>query len=533
MGRTFIRQDLQIQSSQTYNATLPPGAALQSNAGTIEDDLNAVRSQLNRFLDATLGGSWTDDVFTTPDGKKRSIKQLNVGLAGIETKPWLSRVQVLAPITVPAGQNYVLLSAAGNQTPVIPLAYGASTSGALVAKSANSGAPFAGHELTAVAGTVATSPKNLVRVRYATGGQVIESNDLDIMGLLQVESTAVDGETINDTAGGNRAKISFVRINYGSGSLEAVPAADIAGKTLQYVYIQRQTLGTLPEQATLGDGTFTDNIGDLDVTLTRATANQAGPVVVPTNLSWQVATGSSFKVQDAGGLRDILALGAASGANSATLSPDSLLINTTTPPVSKQGVTVGQAAQAINVGVTAGRVDSAGPLTVAATGTGALSLTGGSTLSLKDGFQAGSTWTTTSIPLSASTAEWSAYKTAVGEKSLLGGIVAASVKGNRSKVYAVVTAASIPAGANVTGVGAGSNLDAPLFNYSGLNFLGLNLYVNGQLLRPGANASSGMDYWPGVSATNGDVQFAFELRGANAQPDVITMEVFSSPLYPA
>jgi hypothetical protein len=76
---------------------------MESSATNIQDDLNAVRSQLNRILDASMtGGKWYDDVFTPVGGTKRGIKQVNVDLKDIEDKRLLFRTQVLTDITVPA-----------------------------------------------------------------------------------------------------------------------------------------------------------------------------------------------------------------------------------------------------------------------------------------------------------------------------------------------------------------------------------------------------------------------------------------------
>ena len=530
MPRTFIRQDLQIQPSQTYNAAMVPGATLQSSAQSIEDDLNGLRSQMNRALDTTLGGNWYDDIYSTANGKKRSLKQLNTSLDTIESKLILARVQNGANISVPAGQNYVVLSFATSQTPNANLAFGASTLGAVVAQSTTSAALFSANELTLSAGATAISPKNLVRIRNSVGGQALRSTDLDIYGLIQVESTAVDGAAFNDTSAGSRAKISFVTINYSTMTLQACPAADIGGKSFNYLYVLRQSLSAMPEQAFVADGSFADNIGDLDVTLTRGTANQTGPVVVPQNIFWQIATGSSVKYQDASGAHDMVVYTPAAGNNQIILSPDSLNINTTNVPVSRKGLTVSQASQSINLGVTLGQIDTAGPLNLLATGSNPVSVAAGTSLNVKDGNQAGSTWASSGINLTAAAADWNTYKTNFGEVALLAGINAASAHGNHSKRFATVTAASIPAGTNCTGAGAGANLDQQLFDYSSVvsNFASqINIYVNGQLMRGGANAAAGQDCYPGTSASNGDLQFSFALKGTVGHADVVCMEVFA------
>ena len=58
MPRTFIRPVTQIRQSDDYDDTLASGSALESNADTIEYDLNAIRSQLRQIID--INGNWYD-----------------------------------------------------------------------------------------------------------------------------------------------------------------------------------------------------------------------------------------------------------------------------------------------------------------------------------------------------------------------------------------------------------------------------------------------------------------------------------------
>ena len=64
--------------------------------------------------------------------------------------------------------------------------------------------------------------------------------------------------------------------------------------------------------------------------------------------------------------------------------------------------------------------------------------------------------------------------------------------------------ANVSANADVGGVGGGANLDAQLPDMSGGTFLtDYDVFVNGQLQRPGADASANNDYYPGTSLANG------------------------------
>jgi hypothetical protein len=80
----LIRQATQLRKSDTYIDNLTAGTALESGSTSIESDLNALRSQVNRLLDASgTTGKWYEDV-TTVNSKKRSVKQLNTDLNTIE-----------------------------------------------------------------------------------------------------------------------------------------------------------------------------------------------------------------------------------------------------------------------------------------------------------------------------------------------------------------------------------------------------------------------------------------------------------------
>jgi hypothetical protein len=530
MSRTFLRQDVQISPSVLYNATLSPGVALQTGAVSLQDDLNALRTQVNRLLAADFSSSWTSDIATV-NGKKRGVNQLNSSLDGIESKPLLFPVQSGATLAVPAGQNFMLLSVAGSQAPTQSMAIGPTSSGAVVAQSASTGSAFAANELTAQVGTNALAPKNLCRLHDSITGQVLNSADADIYGLIQVEAGAADGAAFSDTAG-SRVKLSFVKINYASMSLVTVPAADIGGKSLNFTYRLRTTFATLPEDFDLTSSTFSDQVADLDVTLSRAAANQMGSINVPSSLLWQVSTGQTFKVQDAGGAHDIFSVVPTAGSNALSITPDTLSIATTNVPTSTKGWSVATGSQQVNVGVTTGQIDSAG-LSLSSTGPNTLKVASGQAINLKDTYQTGSGWVGSGINLSASSADWTLYRTTFGEVSLLAGINAAATHGNHGKKYGVVIPATIAAGTNVSGGGASPNLDSALFDYSQIDFLtDLNVFYNGVLMRPGANASANFDYYPGTVATNGDLIFNFTLRGGATNADVISQEVFGSPSAP-
>jgi hypothetical protein len=519
----------QITASVAYNANGAAGITLQSSAIVIEDDLNALRSQVSRLFDATMGGNWYDDV-SVVNGKKRSVKQLNTGLDTLETKTLLARVSSAASVAVPSGQNYVILSAASAQAPSGNIAIALGSLGAVAAQSTFNAAAFGANELTAIAGNIPQQPRNLVVIRDAVTEQVIESGGFDVFALLQVESTATDGASFNDASGGNRGKLSFVVMNPTTGSLTAAAAADIAGHTIQYSYVMRSTLALMPEQNFLGSGVFTDSIADTNITLTRAVANQAGsPVPVATDVLWRVANGNNFKVQNQSGSSDLFGISPTGSGNAAYINTDSFAISTTTAVTSVKGVSVATGGQPINVGVATGVINTTGSLTVQTLGSSPLALNSSAALTLTDGFESAGGWSATSIPLASSAADWSLYKSLYGETSLLAGIAQAGQRSSHKLAYGVITAVVVPAGTNITGAGSAANLDAQLLNYAAnANYTSsVKVFVNGVLMRPGASPTdTSKDWYPGTSPATGDIKLTFPMRIG----DTLVTEVFSNPL---
>jgi hypothetical protein len=80
-----------------------------------------------------------------------------------------------------------------------------------------------------------------------------------------------------------------------------------------------------------------------------------------------------------------------------------------------------------------------------------------------------------------------------------------------AKGYAKVNVASIAADTDVGGVGGGANLDAQLPDMNVGTFLQHDVFVNGLLKRPGADAAANFDYYPGTSLANGQLKFEFTL----------------------
>ena len=419
-----------------------------------------------------------------------------------------------------AGDVRVLVQASA-ETPTEAAAVNAGTAnGAVVSTLATDVGRFS---LTLVSGPNAISPKNVVIVRDANNGQPIQnSNGKDIYGLLQTETGVVDGDTFNDT--NHQAQISFVAENIGGNALEHVDASYIGGKTINYSYVRRINLDAIPETAFLS-GVFIDqSAAASDVTLNNAIDNQVGPATqTDRNIDWRITDTFYTAFEDSTGARNLLKIFPNGAGDAVTVDADTITFtNPTNATTFTNGVGFDTSGTTIQVGVTAGQIDSAGALTVATAAVGDLRLNSAGEIFLDDLNQTGSTWAQTNgIKLSDTTAEWDDFETAFGEVSLLRAIYMAR-SGTRTKGVAVVTTA-ISANTNATG---GSNLDATLPTYTGATFVTkVDVYLNGVLLRNGANSGANHDVYPGDAPATGDLKFEFNLK-AGAKPDVLTSIVY-------
>jgi hypothetical protein len=513
VGRNFIRQDTQARQSDLYDDTLAAGSTLESAPINLEDDLNAIRSQAKRFIWADSAGNWYDDV-PTVNGKKRAILGLNTGLDALEEKMTPCPTQVLTDIAIGAGVNFKILVVASSQAPSVVGSSNATTEGAIVALSAFSDDPdFGQHELVEVPGPNAILPQNLVTVRDATTGQILQSAGRDIYALLQAESTFTDGNAFNDVATEDRVKLSFVRLNAGLDDLEACPVADIENKTINYQYVRRVKFSNADLNCMLGRGIFLDQAGLVDVTLDRAIDNQSGPATQAQNIEVRISDGFDWAFQDPSGAADILRIAAAGGGDSVAMNVTDLDVNNTNTADFSNGAAFDTSGTAINVGATAGQIDSAGALSILTAAGGILRLDAAGELRFDDGYRASSTWVQDHIPLADTAAEWTAFKASFGEVSLMNAITQAY----SSSVFQIGNArvtTNVNADVNVTGAGGTPNIDVQLPDYSGASsFVNqVRVYVNGIRNRPGADASANHDVYPGTTPANGDLKFEYKLK---------------------
>lgn len=363
---------------------------------------------------------------------------------------------------------------------------------------------FGAHSLAEVGGSTAISPKNFVEIVDGATRDEILSGGRVVYALFQSES-ATDGSTLSATTP-DRAQLSFVRINSAGDDLEAVPAADIAGKTINYASVERKALEDLNEQDFLR-GAIIDAPASTTVTRQVGYDNQGTtPVDLTSNATLDLeGAGLVWSIRDnlEASLFSITE-GSAGGTSEVQLG---LAVDTFNVDAAvndfRYGLQAATAGQPIHVGVTAGVIES--------TSTNDLRILGAAELYLDDSHQAGSTWAQTNgIKLSATTAEWDAFEVKYGEVSLLNAITQGDER--NPKVYANVTLQT-NANTDVGGVSGGTNLDAQLPNMSAGSFLSdYDVFLNGNLLRPGADAAANNDYYPGTSLPNGQLMFEFKVK---------------------
>ena len=173
-----------------------------------------------------------------------------------------------------------------------------------------------------------------------------------------------------------------------------------------------------------------------------------------------------------------------------------------------EGIRTDTAGTRIDVGVNAGVIET--------TGANDLRVFGAAELLLDDGNQTGSTWAqTTGIKLSDTTAEWDLFETNFGEVSLLNAINQAKNTSARSpKVYSNVT---VTTNADLDVSLADGNLDTALPAMNAGSYLtDYDVFLNGNLLRPGANAAANNDYYPGTAITApAQIRFEFKVKAGD------------------
>ena len=520
MARTFVRQATQIRKSDTYDDTIvPTEAAYETNPVSIEDDLNSVRSQIQNMINRNGSsfptGNWWGDLSVPgafENGKKRGINELNTNLHDLERKRVLVSSANLTDVTIGSGNNYVILASGALPTNTVAAIGSTTQTGSIGAYNSS----FGSHSLVEVTGSTAIAPKNLCEIVSGSSRDQIFSDNRVVYALFQTESNTV-GSTLGVTTP-NRAQLSFVRINATGDDLEAVPFADIEGRVINYASVERKALYDLNEQDFLR-GAILDNAGSSTQTRQIGYDNQgATPVELTSNATLDLGTGLIWAVRDLANAQLFgITEGSAGGTSAVTIAAatDTFTSNAVDNNF-YNGTSVDTNGTQIDIGITGGTIET--------TGTDALHLVaGGATLSFDDSNRAGSSFSA-AIALSATTTEWDNFETNFGEVSLINAINQAYNADRRSKVYSVVNT-SIPADTNVSL--SDGNVDVSLGNLSlGTFTSSYDVYLNGELLRPGANASANNDYYPGTDLSVGQLKFEFPLKSG----DTITVVSYSTKI---
>ena len=644
MGRTFIRQETQIRSSDAYDDSIAPTlAAYETNPTHIEEDLNNLRSQVQNILNRNGAsfptGDWFSDMVapsTFEGGIKRGVDKLNQELHDLERKrvlvasdQYIAEIAVgvqatgvltatgnfadtetvttgsktyqfqtsltnvdgnvligasasdsldnlIVAINLGAGAGTLYATAttantfvtalagagdtmdltaidggtAGNSIATTETSANASFGGATLSGGADSNykvlstselpnnliaavgvvatrgtvsafhaGTFGTHSLDEVAGVSAIRPANLCNVVDAVTHDPILSGSRVIYALFQVE-TNTDGQTLSG-ATPNRAQLSFVRLNSAGTDLEAVPVGDLLAREIHYSVPERKALEDLNEQDFLR-GATTD-IAEAGASTRQSVYNAQGTTVVEvtTNSTLDINSGGAFwKIRDLADA-DLFTIteGSGGGTSVVQLGTD---VDTFDNDAIVNDFDTGLSLATGGVQIDLAKTIIANTATIESIGAANdLRLLGSRELYLDDANQVGSTWADTNgVKLSDTQGEWDAYEAAFGgEVSLLNAIVQAKSSDRKPKVYAALTA-NVAADVDVGGTAGGANLDAQLPDMSAGNFLtDYDVFVGGELMRPGADASANHDYYPGTSLALGQLKFEFTLKGTGTNVD--------------
>lgn len=518
MPRTFLRQSNDLGHSCNYDDSLTLDQVLQTGSGSIEDDLNGIRSVLAHILNLQ-SGSWYDQVLPSfvlgEPSNPRGLQTIVHDLFELERKRALRAQKTLVDVPVTAGTNFVVLQGATLPGNTIAAVGNVTTLGTVVAP--HGGIVGAAHSLAEVSGSNALAPKNLMEITDENGDEIM-SDGKKVWGLLQSQD-ATDGHDMALST--QSAQISFVRSNSTHDDLEPVPAADIGGQTIRYCYCERIAFEDMSEQDFVAKNASIDLGAGAAILDRQASYNNQGitPVELIQNAILDLnAAGISWTIRDAvdAALLQIIE-GSGGGTSQVNISADVDEFDVDAALVDfANGATINSAGtRPIAVGTTDGVLE---------TTAGDMEVRGFGELFLDDGNQAGSTWAQTGgIKLSEDTQEWDDFETKYGEASLLSAICQAGQAAGRIEVCAEVIADTL-AGNDLGGAGGGTNLSAQLPDLSGGQ---VEVFYNGRKLRVGA----GHDVVLGSTPADGQLQMQFDVFAAMAGPPACPADVICAVRY--
>jgi hypothetical protein len=517
-GQTLTLDD-GINTATVFEFDLPPDGV---GGGNVLIDVSADTTAIevaSRMVSAINGVGATLKLTASNAGGTSATVTITHDEEGVvgNVTTWATTTSMAIVQPTGGAGDVVVLSAASSETPDDTAAIGTGLGAVVAVLSGDVG----GWQLDNIAGTSAVNPKNMVWIRDHENHEGITSDGKQVYGLLQAESGTGQGDTFNDTD--KQVQISFFRIA-ADDTLEHVPGADIGGQTIEYVYSKRVTLDTIPEDCNFPNVFFTDGAASVTVTLNNAIDNQGVvPATQDTNIDIDMSTaGVEWAWRDTS-QDDLFVIKEGAGGNDSEVeigvAVDLFDVDAADNDFNA-GIKAATGTTPIHIGVTAGAIET--------TGSDDLTLRGAGEMYLDDGNQTGSTWAQTAgIKLSDTQAEWDTFEVEFGEVSLLNAIAQAKNTGGltRTKVVAVVTA-GIAADADAGGPATANNLDVNLIDMSSVTFVDdVDIYLNGVLLRNGADAAANHDVYPG--STGVQLRFEFGLQASPGNPDVITQVVWA------
>jgi hypothetical protein len=366
-GETFVLDDginaavtfeFDTNSSVTQTDTL---RQVDISAAADDDDvktaiISAVTGAPTLDITATSGGTGivtlTNDTYGTVGNVTitETVTDAKFAVSGMSSGAGDMKVLSVAGSETPSGGNNIK-------------AVGAGVVQGLVCATNSSFGTWTADE---VAGDNALHPKNLLAVFNATSGAVGDpittSDDKRIWALLQSETGATDNSAFTDTTP-ERAQISFVVQNDAGTDLVHVDGSEIGGTDVRLAFIDREDLDDWGEQDFLYRTAFVD-LGSgaaAGVNLNNVIDNQSTtPATQSTDVYWRIDDDDTLNFQDSTGAVDMLSLKPAAAGDELEINVDTLDVNVGAAGVINfdNGATVDSGGQSINLGTTAGQVDS-------------------------------------------------------------------------------------------------------------------------------------------------------------------------------
>jgi len=504
MSVTLLRSD-QLRSLDSWDDSKSAAqiAAIEAGAVDMYDAWEGVLSQLKRMIYGSNSGNWFDEIDN--GSTLESLYSLRGHTFTDEKLVSLWR-QNLNSITVPASQNWVTLATAG-WPPDKVIAIAASTKGAVSAQLAGA---VGANDLTVVAGPAATAPGNLCAVTDAQGQPIEDGAGKRIWGLLQVGSTATDGNAFALT-GADLGQISFVIRKTDNTGYEACAVAAIESTTIIYAFTNRDVLSDHNQYALRGDLVDADpSIGSV----TLDTAYNGGNYITVDGSPVDIRLDDTKVFQVQVGTTAVMLLKATrddTGGDVVEVNADSLDINVPSGAVSfSQGIVVDDDDQDLNLGVTAaGQIDSTAVIVKGTAGNATVEAVGsGSDVNLVAADEVNFTTVRESaIPLDDATAGAISALFSQSFTSVAAAIKYAGEQGGADMSMKLFTAASNYAqGVNIPA--AVQDITAYPIDMNSPSTVEQFVFLNGRLL-VGGNVSTKNDVYVGTTAASGDIMVDF------------------------